>query len=75
MFDSDNFRPELAVDVISDVDVDHVDVDVPVKLGDFSSSPSRDIPAAQFVRYDDERRRCRPTDHVVIRQSDLRRFA
>ena len=39
----DNFRPEVASDVISGADVKQVGPDVPVKLGDSRSSRSRDV--------------------------------
>ena len=47
-------RPEAACDVISSVAVEHVRMDVHVKMGDFWSNRSRDIRAVQSVM-DEER--------------------
>ena len=51
-FFRDNFRPEVASDIISGLSVDEVGLDVFVKFGDSRSSPSRNsrnIRADQFV--------------------------
>ena len=60
-----NFRPEDAIDDISCVAEEHVAMDVPVKFSDSRSNHSRDIRAAHLVM-DDERRRRRQTDPVII---------
>ena len=44
-----NFRPEVAIDVVSGADVESVCMDVSVKLGDSRSNGSRDIRGADFV--------------------------
>ena len=46
----DNFRPEVASDVISGVDVELAGMNVPVKFGDSMSNRSRDIRVLHFVR-------------------------
>ena len=55
-FSRDNFRPEIVSDVISGLAVQHVGVDVYVKVGGSRSNRFRYIQTAHFVM-DDERRR------------------
>ena len=52
----DNLWLEVVTDVISDVDVEYVGMDVPVKFGDSRSIRSQDIRATHFVM---DRRRLR----------------
>ena len=47
----DRFRTEIVTDVISDVFVEQLDMDVPVKFGDSRSNRSR---VAHFVMNDDD---------------------
>ena len=46
----DNFRPAVASDVISGVDVEQIAMNVPVTFGDSRSNRSRDVRLPHFVR-------------------------
>ena len=48
----DNFRPEVASDVISGMNVEQVGMNVHVKFGDFRSNRFRDIRLPHFVTND-----------------------
>ena len=62
--------PEVAGDVISAVDVEHVDIYVRVKFGASRSIRSRDIRSVNFVEANEQRRMA----HDAVTGRGLRRF-